>query len=92
MTSIINGEMEEIDLETADQIWYMPVVKLWEDILALFEGKGRSGSSSFWSIMCAAIKSVNPNDKSRKHGTNCTLHICAGMITLLTAPASTTHL
>ena len=64
MTSIINGEMEEIDLETADQIWYMPVVKLWADILALFEGKGRSGSSSFWSIMCAAIKSVNPNDKS----------------------------
>ncbi len=64
MTSIINSEMEEIDLDTADKIWYMPVVKLWEDILALFEGKGRSGSSSFWSIMCAAIKSVNPNDKS----------------------------
>jgi hypothetical protein len=38
MTSIINGEMEEIDLETADQIWYMPVVKLWADILALFQG------------------------------------------------------
>ncbi len=65
MTSIINGEMEEIDLDTADKIWYMPVVKLWADILALFEGKGRSGSSSFWSIMCAAIKSVNPNDKSQ---------------------------
>ena len=56
--------MEEIDLDTADKIWYMPVVKLWTDILTLFEGKGRSGSSSFWSIMCAAIKSVNPNDKS----------------------------
>ena len=65
MTSIINGDNEEIDLETADKIWYMSVVKLWEDILALFEGKGRSGSSSFWSLMCDDIKSVNPNDKAK---------------------------
>jgi hypothetical protein len=41
----------------------MPVVQLWADILALFEGKGRSGSSSFWSMMCAAVKSVNPKIK-----------------------------
>ena len=41
----------------------MPVVRLWADILALFEGKGRSGSSSFWSMMCAAVKSVNPKIK-----------------------------
>jgi hypothetical protein len=51
MTCIINGENEKIDLETAEQIWDMPVVRLWEDILAHFEGKGRSGSSSFWSMM-----------------------------------------
>jgi hypothetical protein len=63
MTSIINGENEKIDLETAEQIWDMPVVQLWADILALFEGKGRSGSSSFWSMMCAAVKSVNPKIK-----------------------------
>jgi hypothetical protein len=38
--------------------------QLWADILALFEGKGRSGSSSFWSMMCAAaVKSVNPKIK-----------------------------
>jgi len=42
MTCIINGENEKIDLETAEQIWDMPVVRLWADILALFEGKGRS--------------------------------------------------
>jgi hypothetical protein len=29
----------------------------------LFEGKGRSGSSSFWSLMCNAVKSVNPKIK-----------------------------
>jgi hypothetical protein len=65
MTSIINGENQDIDLDTAEQIWHMPVVRLWADILALFEGKGRSGSSSFWSMMCAAVKSVNPNDKAQ---------------------------
>jgi hypothetical protein len=65
MTSIINGYNEDIDLETAEQIWEMPVIKLWADILALFEGKGRSGSSSFWSMMCAAVKSVNPSDKTQ---------------------------
>jgi hypothetical protein len=65
MTSIINGDNEEIDLETAEHIWDMPVIKLWADILALFEGKGRSGSSSFWSMMCAAVKSVNPSDKAQ---------------------------
>jgi hypothetical protein len=59
MTSIVNGENEKIDLETAEQIWDMPVVQLWSDILALFEGKGRSGSSNFWSMMCAAVKNVN---------------------------------
>ena len=42
MTSVINGEHEDIDLYMASQIWDMPVVKLWADILALFEGKGRS--------------------------------------------------
>jgi hypothetical protein len=47
MTSIINGENENIELETAEQIWDLPVVQLWADILALFEGKGRSESSSF---------------------------------------------
>jgi hypothetical protein len=65
MTSIINGDNEEIDLETTDHIWDMPVIELWADILALFEGKGRSGSSSFWSMMCAAVKSVNPSDKAQ---------------------------
>ncbi len=63
MTCIINGENEKIDLETAEQIWDMPVVRLWADILALFEGKDRSGSSSFWSMMCAAVKSVNQKIK-----------------------------
>jgi hypothetical protein len=51
MTSIINGEHENIDLDMAEKIWEMSVVKLWADILALFEGKGQSGSSSFWSMM-----------------------------------------
>ena len=37
--------------------------ELWVDILTLFEGKGSSGSSSFWSMMCAAVKSVNPKIK-----------------------------
>jgi hypothetical protein len=55
ITSIINGDHEEIDLEEANRIWDMPVVKLWADILTLFEGKGRSGSSGFWSLMCAAV-------------------------------------
>jgi hypothetical protein len=64
MTSIINSDNEEIDLETAEHIWDMPVIKLWADILALFEGKGRSWSSSFWSMMCAAVKRVNPSDKA----------------------------
>jgi hypothetical protein len=63
MTCIINGENEKIDLETAEQIWDMPVVWLWADILELFEGKGRSGSSSFWSMMCSTVKSVNPKIK-----------------------------
>jgi hypothetical protein len=31
MTSIINGDNEEIDLETAEHIWDMPVIKLWAD-------------------------------------------------------------
>jgi hypothetical protein len=68
MTSIINGEHEEIDLDVAKQIWDMPVVKLWAeaDILALFEGKGRSGSSSFWSMMCSAMKSVNSKIKEQQ--------------------------
>jgi hypothetical protein len=35
MTSIIKGENEKIDLETAEQIWDMSVVQLWADILAL---------------------------------------------------------
>jgi hypothetical protein len=63
MTAIVDGEHTEINLETAECIWTMPVVKLWADILALFEGKGRSGSSSFWSLMCNAVKSVNPKIK-----------------------------
>jgi hypothetical protein len=58
MTSIMNGENEKMDLETAEQIWDMPVVQLWADIL--FEGKCSSGSSRFWSMMCAAVKNVNP--------------------------------
>ena len=60
---IINGENEKIDLETTEQIWDMPVVRLWADILGLFEGKGCSGFSSFWSMMCAAVKRVNPKIK-----------------------------
>jgi hypothetical protein len=63
MTAIVDGEHTEINLETAEYIWTMPVVKLWADILALLEGKGRSGSSSFWSLMCNAVKSVNPKIK-----------------------------
>ena len=63
MTCIINGENEKIDLETAEQIRDMSVVRLWSDILVLFEGKGRSRSSSFWSMMCAAGKSINPKIK-----------------------------
>ena len=51
MTSIMNGDNDEIDLDTLEHIWDMPVIKLWADILALFEGKGRSGSSSFWSML-----------------------------------------
>ena len=50
IASIINGENEDIDIETSDHVWDMQVVELWADILALFEGKGRSGSSIFWSI------------------------------------------
>jgi hypothetical protein len=42
MTSIMNGDNDEIDLDTLEHIWDMPVIKLWADILALFEGKGRS--------------------------------------------------
>ena len=56
-------ENEVFDIETAEQIWHMPVVQLWADILALFEGKGRSGSSSFWCMMCTAVKFVNPKIK-----------------------------
>ena len=63
MTAIVDGEHTEINLETAECIWTMPVVKLWADILALFEGKGRSGSSSFWSLMCNAVKSVTPRSR-----------------------------
>jgi hypothetical protein len=63
MTSIINGEHEDVDLDMAAHVWDMPVVKLWSDILALFQGKGRSGSSSFWIMMCTTVKSVNPNNK-----------------------------
>ena len=63
MTCIINGQNEKIDLETTEQIWDMPVVRLWADILGLFEGKGRSGFSSFWSMMCATVKRVNPKIK-----------------------------
>jgi hypothetical protein len=40
MTAIVDGEHTEINLETAECIWTMSVVKLWADILALFEGKG----------------------------------------------------
>ena len=63
MTAIVDGEHTEINLETAECIWTMPVVKLWADILSLFEGKGRSGSSSFWSLMCNAVKSVTPRSR-----------------------------
>jgi hypothetical protein len=45
MTSIINGDHEDVDLDMAAHVWDMPVVKMWADILSLFEGKGRSGSS-----------------------------------------------
>ena len=38
MTSIINGDNDEIDLDTLEYIWDMPVIKLWADILALFQG------------------------------------------------------
>jgi hypothetical protein len=63
VTSIIYRENEKIDLETAEQIWDMPVVQFWANILTLFEGKGRSGSSRFWSMICAAVKNVNPKIK-----------------------------
>jgi hypothetical protein len=53
MTSIISSEHEDIDPEMAEQIWDIPVVKLWADILAVFEGKGRSGAS-FICINCGA--------------------------------------
>jgi hypothetical protein len=66
MAAIVDGEHTEINLETAECIWTMPVVKLWADILALFEGKGYSGSSSFWSLMCNAVKSVNPKITPRR--------------------------
>jgi hypothetical protein len=49
----------------AAHVWDMPVVKLWANILALFEGKGCSGSSSFWSMMCTTVKSVIPNNKGQ---------------------------
>ena len=64
MTSIINGDNEDIDLETAEQIWEMPVIKLWADILALFEGKGRSGSSSFWSMHVRCCQERQPQRQS----------------------------
>ena len=44
MTTIIDGDHTEIDLNMAERICDMPVVKLWADILALFECKGRSKS------------------------------------------------
>jgi hypothetical protein len=73
MTSIINGEHEDIDLDMAEKIWDMTTVKLWADILALFEGKGRSGSSSFWSMMYTAIKSINPKIKGQSSASQATL-------------------
>jgi hypothetical protein len=51
MTAIITCEHEDIALDMAEKICDMTVVKLWADILALFEGKGFSGSSSSWSIV-----------------------------------------
>jgi hypothetical protein len=39
MTSTINGEHEDIDLEMSEQIWDMPVVKQRADILGFFEDK-----------------------------------------------------
>ena len=65
MTSIIDGDHEDVDLDMAAHVWDMPVVKLWADILALLEAKGRSGSSNFWIMMCTAVKSVNPNKKGQ---------------------------
>ena len=40
MTSIINGDHGDIDLDIEQSIWDMPAVKLWADNLALFEDKG----------------------------------------------------
>lgn len=62
VTDIINGD-GKVELKTAEEIWKFPAVTIYADLLALFEGKGRSGTSSFWSIMTAAIKSVNPRIK-----------------------------
>ena len=68
MTVIVDKENTDINLDTVERIWTMPVVMMWADILALFEDKGgRSGSSSFWKLMCTAVKSVNPKIKGH-HG------------------------
>ena len=65
VTDIINGD-GKVELKTAEEIWKFPAVTIYADLLALFEGKGRSGTSSFWSIMTAAIKSVNPRIKGNQ--------------------------
>jgi hypothetical protein len=57
MMAIVDGEHTEINLETAECIWKMPVVKLWADILALFEGRD-------YSHIVSSIKQQSKNRAS----------------------------
>jgi hypothetical protein len=41
------------------QFWHQPAVRVWADILDIFQGKERSSINSFWSSLCDAAGSCN---------------------------------
>ena len=65
-TEIINGEFDTIKPEYMAKVWHAPAVVKFADLLELLEGKGRTGSGSFWSSMQEPIRHVHPERKGPK--------------------------
>ena len=62
---IINDDWGESGFDDGTPIydypWENPAVKVWCKLLDLFEGKGKTGTNSYYSTMRATVGSVNPS-------------------------------
>ena len=63
---ILNNDFSDMPANMHETPWHQPAVKVWMDIIDLFEDKGKSGDNSFYATMRTAAASLNLRRRTLK--------------------------